>query len=267
MNELVIGDKNRNMLEVDVLSGLKHLLNGVKFFDLSALLQSLEVADRSNHIDFELGPFKTHTQWVATTKGEFSKGIDWGDSQSAAGELATLDQHQLLSQLEALPEQTNCKHEQGEFLAIELAKIGGVDPLKRDDRITKRGYYFGPAIVTDVSPEHSLATQELFGPLVCVFRFKAFEEAIQLANNVDYALTGGVYTRSPLHVEQAIAHFDVGNLYINRKITGAMVGRQPFGGHKLSGLGTKAGSADYLLQMLQAKTIASSTARHGMPLE
>lgn len=134
-------------------------------------------------------------------------------------------------------------------------------------RLPRAGYFFGPTIVTDVAPGDRLAREELFGPLLCVFRVGCFAEALALANDTDYALTGGVYSRSPSRIEEAIRAFDVGNLYINRPITGAMVGRQPFGGHRLSGLGTKAGGPDYLLQLLIPKTIATDTTRHGMPLE
>ncbi len=134
-------------------------------------------------------------------------------------------------------------------------------------RLPREGYFVGPTIVTDVSREDRLAKEELFGPLLCVFQVKTFEEALALANDTDYALTGGVYSRSPSHIQQAVEAFDVGNLYINRPITGAMVGRQPFGGHRLSGLGTKAGGPDYLLQLLLPKTICTNTTRHGTPLE
>ena len=116
-------------------------------------------------------------------------------------------------------------------------------------------------------PADRLAQEELFGPLVCVFRAKSVDEALTLANDTAYALTGGLYSRSPSHIERAIHAFDVGNLYINRPITGAMVGRQPFGGHRLSGKGTKAGGPDYLLQLLIPKTITTDTTRHGMPLD
>jgi RHH-type proline utilization regulon transcriptional repressor/proline dehydrogenase/delta 1-pyrroline-5-carboxylate dehydrogenase len=134
-------------------------------------------------------------------------------------------------------------------------------------RIPQRGHFVGPVIVTDVPRRHPMATEELFGPLLCVFRATSFEEALALANTSPYALTGGVYSRSPSHVARAIEEFDVGNLYINRPITGAVVGRQPFGGHRLSGLGTKAGGPDYLLQLLLAKTICEDTSRHGVPLD
>jgi RHH-type proline utilization regulon transcriptional repressor/proline dehydrogenase/delta 1-pyrroline-5-carboxylate dehydrogenase len=134
-------------------------------------------------------------------------------------------------------------------------------------RLPSQGFFVGPAIVTDVPRGDRLATEELFGPLLCVFRARTFEAALELANDTDYALTGGVYSRSPSRLEQAVRAFDVGNLYLNRAITGAMVGRQPFGGHRLSGLGTKAGGPDYLLQLLTPKTICVNTARHGIPLE
>jgi RHH-type proline utilization regulon transcriptional repressor/proline dehydrogenase/delta 1-pyrroline-5-carboxylate dehydrogenase len=134
-------------------------------------------------------------------------------------------------------------------------------------RIPSPGYFVSPTIATEVSPQDPLAQEELFGPLLCVFRVNTFDEALTLANDTDYALTGGLYSRSPLHLDQAIRSFDVGNLYLNRPITGAMVGRQPFGGHRLSGLGTKAGGPDYLLQLLIPKTICANTTRHGIPLE
>jgi RHH-type proline utilization regulon transcriptional repressor/proline dehydrogenase/delta 1-pyrroline-5-carboxylate dehydrogenase len=134
-------------------------------------------------------------------------------------------------------------------------------------RIPPQGYFVGPAIATEVPHQDPLATEELFGPLLCVFRVPTFEEAIALANDTDYALTGGVYSRSPSHLEEARRSFDVGNLYLNRPITGAIVGRQPFGGYKLSGLGTKAGGPDYLLHLTLPKTICENTTRHGMPLD
>jgi RHH-type proline utilization regulon transcriptional repressor/proline dehydrogenase/delta 1-pyrroline-5-carboxylate dehydrogenase len=133
-------------------------------------------------------------------------------------------------------------------------------------RLPAEGYFVGPTIVTHVSPADPLAQEELFGPLLCVFRVRTIEEAFALANDGSYALTGGLYSRSPARLAQAAAALDVGNLYLNRPITGAMVGRQPFGGHKLSGLGTQAGGPDYLLQMLLPKTICEDTTRHGIPL-
>ncbi len=125
------------------------------------------------------------------------------------------------------------------------------------------GYFIGPTIFTDVSPGSPLATEEIFGPVLAVMNAADFDQALMLANGTRYALTGGVYSRSPKHLEQAKVGFQVGNLYLNRKITGARVGHQPFGGFKLSGMGTKAGGPDYLHQFLEPRTVTENTLRKG----
>jgi RHH-type proline utilization regulon transcriptional repressor/proline dehydrogenase/delta 1-pyrroline-5-carboxylate dehydrogenase len=94
-------------------------------------------------------------------------------------------------------------------------------------------------------------------------RAASFEQALHLANGTAYALTGGLFSRSPRHIAQAREKFDVGNLYINRVITGALVGRQPFGGHRLSGVGAKAGGDDYVKQFLVARVVSEQTLRRG----
>jgi RHH-type proline utilization regulon transcriptional repressor/proline dehydrogenase/delta 1-pyrroline-5-carboxylate dehydrogenase len=126
-----------------------------------------------------------------------------------------------------------------------------------------KGYFLGPMILSDVPPDHRLAQEEIFGPVLSVLKAENFEEALAIANRSRYGLTGGVFSRSPAHIEQARREFYVGNLYINRGITGAVVGRQPFGGLKLSGIGSKAGGPDYLLQFLEPRTISENTLRHG----
>ncbi len=130
------------------------------------------------------------------------------------------------------------------------------------------GFFVGPVIFRDVDPASDLAQQELFGPVLAVIKAQDFAEAIAIANGTDYALTGGLYSRTPAHIEQAHAEFEVGNLYINRSITGAIVERQPFGGYKLSGVGSKAGGPDYLLQFLEPRTITENIQRQGFaPLD
>lgn len=125
------------------------------------------------------------------------------------------------------------------------------------------GYWIGPTIFAEVDPQSDLAQQEVFGPVLAVMKADDFDEAIRLANGVRYALTGGVYSRSPAHLEQAARQFRVGNLYLNRNITGAIVNRQPFGGFKLSGTDAKAGGPDYLMQFVQARTVTENTLRRG----
>ncbi|HET9961946.1 MAG TPA: aldehyde dehydrogenase family protein, partial [Nitrospiraceae bacterium] len=110
---------------------------------------------------------------------------------------------------------------------------------------------------------HRLAQEEIFGPVLSVMRAQSIAEAIALANNTVYALTGGIYSRSPRVLDMARKTFDVGNLYLNRPITGALVGRQPFGGHRLSGVGTKAGGEDYLKQFMVPRVVSENTLRRG----
>ncbi len=130
------------------------------------------------------------------------------------------------------------------------------------------GYFIGPTIFTDVAPDAKIAQEEIFGPVVAVIRAKDFDEALQIANSTNYALTGGLYSRTPSHIDRVTTEFEVGNLYINRTITGAIVSRQPFGGFKLSGVGSKAGGPDYLLQFLEPRTITENIQRQGFaPIE
>jgi RHH-type proline utilization regulon transcriptional repressor/proline dehydrogenase/delta 1-pyrroline-5-carboxylate dehydrogenase len=122
------------------------------------------------------------------------------------------------------------------------------------------GYYVAPHIFADVDPKSFLAQQEFFGPVLAA---RDLDEALRIANDVPYALTGGLYSRSPANIARVKREFRVGNLYINRRITGALVDRQPFGGFKLSGIGSKAGGPDYLLQFLLPRTITENTLRRG----
>ena len=125
------------------------------------------------------------------------------------------------------------------------------------------GYYVPPVVATDLPSTSAALREEIFGPLLAVIRAESMTEALAIANDSDYALTGGLYSRSPSSIEQAAREFGVGNLYINRAITGAMVGRQPFGGFKMSGVGSKAGGPDYLLQFLEPRVVTENTMRRG----
>ena len=127
----------------------------------------------------------------------------------------------------------------------------------------KEGFFVGPVIFGDVDPDSRIAQEEIFGPVLSVLKARDFAQALAIANRSAFALTGGVFSRSPAHIEQARKEFRAGNLYINRGITGAVVQRQPFGGLKLSGIGSKAGGPDYLLQFLEPRTISENTLRHG----
>ena len=121
----------------------------------------------------------------------------------------------------------------------------------------------GPHVFSGIQPHHRLACEEIFGPVLAVLRAADFDQALEIANSSVYRLTGGVFSRKPAHLEAARQKFRVGNLYINRGITGALVGRQPFGGFGLSGTGSKAGGADYLLHFVLPRCVTENTMRHG----
>jgi RHH-type proline utilization regulon transcriptional repressor/proline dehydrogenase/delta 1-pyrroline-5-carboxylate dehydrogenase len=129
------------------------------------------------------------------------------------------------------------------------------------------GFYVGPHIFTGVRAEHWLAREEIFGPVLAVMRAADFEEALALATGSTFALTGGLYSRSPLNIARAREAFRVGNLYINRGITGALVERHAFGGGGLSGLGTKAGGPEYLQHFMVPRVITENTMRRGFAPE
>ena len=125
------------------------------------------------------------------------------------------------------------------------------------------GYFVPPTVFECPSTDEPLFQNEIFGPVIVVKRVKDLDEALRDANSTQYALTGGIYSRSPSHIERVKDEFEVGNLYINRPITGAIVERHPFGGFKMSGIGSKAGGPDYLLQFLEPRTCAENTVRRG----
>jgi 1-pyrroline-5-carboxylate dehydrogenase len=118
------------------------------------------------------------------------------------------------------------------------------------------GYYIQPTVFADVAPNARLAQEEIFGPVLAVIQARSFEHALEIANNTEYGLTGAVYSNSREKLERARVEFHVGNLYLNRKCTGAMVGAHPFGGFNMSGTDSKAGGPDYLYLFTQAKSVA-----------
>ena len=125
------------------------------------------------------------------------------------------------------------------------------------------GCYVPAAVFRDVDTSSPLWRREIFGPVVCCRKARSFAEALALADDCEYALTGGVFSRNPAHIAEARSRFTVGNLYINRGMTGAVVCRQPFGGFRMSGVGSKSGGPDYLLQFMEPRTITENTTRRG----
>ncbi|CAN5393427.1 L-glutamate gamma-semialdehyde dehydrogenase [soil metagenome] len=133
--------------------------------------------------------------------------------------------------------------------------------------VPNEGYFIPPTIFSDVKPSARLAREEIFGPVLSVIKVRDLDEALAVANGTDYALTAGFFSRSPANIERIKAELVAGNVYINRSCTGAIVGRQPFGGFKMSGGGTKAGGTDYLLQFLIPRIVTENIMRHGFAPE
>ena len=129
------------------------------------------------------------------------------------------------------------------------------------------GYFVGPHIFADVDPSSRLAQEEIFGPVLAVIPVNDISEAIEIVNDTDYALTAGIFSRSPANLKRCVQELEVGNLYLNRGTTGALVNRQPFGGFRMSGIGTKAGGPDYLAQFILPVNVTENTLRRGFAPE
>lgn len=163
--------------------------------------------------------------------------------------------------------------DEGAFKSIhEYIKIGkseSTEALNENLKgLDQEGFYIAPRIFTNVKPDARIAQEEIFGPVLAVIKAKDLDEAFRIANSTDYALTGGMFSRSPANLERAARELMVGNIYLNRPITGALVCRQPFGGFRMSGIGSKAGGPDYLLQFVLPRTVTENTMRRGFaPVE
>ncbi|MFA7268663.1 MAG: proline dehydrogenase family protein [Sterolibacterium sp.] len=167
------------------------------------------------------------------------------------------------------PEDGTCAHgplisEAARDKALAYIEIGRAEGrLVWQGKVPETGWYVPPTLFAGIKPEHRLAREEIFGPVLAAMRAENFAAALALAQDCDYALTGGVYSRFPPHLALAQNSFSVGNLYLNRKITGARVGVQPFGGFNLSGTGVQAGGPDYLKQFMWSRVVSANTIRHG----
>src|SRR5438477_3545400 len=149
---------------------------------------------------------------------------------------------------------------------IEIGKNESRLAFQRAD-VPEKGFFIPPTIFTNVSPKTRIACEEIFGPVLSVIRARDLDEALEIANGTEFALTAGFFSRSPANIERAKAEIVAGNVDINRSCTGAVVGRNPFGGFKMSGGGTKAGGADYLLQFVVPRVVTENITRHGFAPE
>ena len=134
-------------------------------------------------------------------------------------------------------------------------------------RVPERGWFVAPSLAVGLPEESEVNREEVFGPLLSLTAVRDIDEAMDVIHSLPFALTGGLFSRSPATVERVSARSPVGNLYVNRGITGAMVGRQPFGGNRRSGVGSKAGGPDYLLQFVEPRVVSENTMRHGISVQ
>jgi RHH-type proline utilization regulon transcriptional repressor/proline dehydrogenase/delta 1-pyrroline-5-carboxylate dehydrogenase len=149
--------------------------------------------------------------------------------------------------------------------AAEAEKHGRIAAQARE--VPDRGWFATPTLAADLPADSPVINEEIFGPLLAVDRVRSIEDACDRVDASPYALTGGLFSRNPATVERVAARLPVGNLYVNRGITGAMVGRQPFGGNRRSGIGAKAGGPDYLFQFTEPRVVTENTMRQGIPVD
>ena len=147
------------------------------------------------------------------------------------------------------------------------ARDGRIAAQAADGAVPTAGWFCAPTLAADLDPASPLLREEVFGPLLTVERARDLDEAVARVDELRFALTGGLFSRNPRTVDEVAARLPVGNLYVNRAITGAMVARQPFGGNRISGTGTKAGGPDYLLSFVEPRVITENTMRHGLVVE
>jgi RHH-type transcriptional regulator, proline utilization regulon repressor / proline dehydrogenase / delta 1-pyrroline-5-carboxylate dehydrogenase len=145
-----------------------------------------------------------------------------------------------------------------------LARESGHIAAERTEGIPNHGWFVPPTVATDLPPDSPVLGEEIFGPLLAIERVAGIDAAMDRVDELPFALTGGLFCRNPHTVDRVVRRSPVGNLYVNRPITGAMVGRQPFGGNRLSGTGTKAGGPDYLLHFVEPRVVTENTVRHGL---
>jgi RHH-type proline utilization regulon transcriptional repressor/proline dehydrogenase/delta 1-pyrroline-5-carboxylate dehydrogenase len=152
-----------------------------------------------------------------------------------------------------------------ERYADEAARTGRLERPGAD--VPVDGWFCAPAVAHSLPADSPVLTEEIFGPVLAVERVASVEDALEIVEKAPFALTAGVFSRSPAVVEQVTRRVPVGNLYVNRGITGAKVGRQPFGGNRRSGIGSKAGGPDYLLQFVEPRVVTENTMRHGLVVD
>ncbi|MGJ8635280.1 MAG: proline dehydrogenase family protein [Phycisphaerales bacterium] len=243
----------KNAIIVDVSADLDEAVVGVRTSAFAFQGQKCSACSRCIVVDPE-GPNGQRMQLFLERLGEATKTLILGESDNPNSDVSPVIDAEAAGNIQRY---------------IESARSEGLTELvgAKDFPETSVANLIAPHIFTGVDESHTIYRQEIFGPVLAVVHAKDYDEAMRLANGHMYKLTGGVFTRKPTHIDRAKREFRVGNLYINRTCTGALVGRQPFGGFGMSGVGSKAGGPEYLMQFVDPRACCENTMRRGFAPE
>jgi RHH-type proline utilization regulon transcriptional repressor/proline dehydrogenase/delta 1-pyrroline-5-carboxylate dehydrogenase len=244
----------KNAAIIDVSADLDEAVLGIRYSAFGFQGQKCSACSRCIVVDPE-GPDGTRSRVFLERLAEATKTLVLGPATAASTDVAPVIDAEAAANIRKYIDSAR---------AEGLTELVGAKDFTVPDGLDNA---VPPHIFTGVTPEHTIYRKEIFGPVLAVIHAKDYDEALRLANNHVYKLTGGVFTRKPTHIDRAKREFRVGNLYINRGITGALVGRQPFGGFGMSGVGSKAGGAEYLYQFVEPRACCENTMRRGFAPE
>jgi RHH-type transcriptional regulator, proline utilization regulon repressor / proline dehydrogenase / delta 1-pyrroline-5-carboxylate dehydrogenase len=243
----------KNAVVIDVSADLDEAVLGVRYSAFGFQGQKCSACSRCIVVDPE-GPNGQRMQLFLERLGEATKTLVLGEATDPNSDVSPVIDAEAAGNINRF---------------IQSARDEGLNELVGSKDFPDKGIenLIAPHIFTGASESSTIYQQEIFGPVLAVIHAKDYEEALRLANGHMYKLTGGVFTRKPTHIDIAKREFRVGNLYINRGSTGALVGRQPFGGFGMSGVGSKAGGPDYLMQFVDPRACCENTMRRGFAPE
>lgn len=248
----------KNAIIVDASADLDEAVLGVRYSAFGFQGQKCSACSRCIVVDPQ-GPDGPNMKLFLERLGESTKTLVLGDSTDPNADVAPVIDTEAA---ENIRKYIQTARDEG------LTELVGTKDFPEYDRLAANlPDLITPHIFIGVDESHTIYQQEVFGPVLAVVHAKDFDEALRLANGHKYKLTGGVFTRKPAHIHRAKNEFRVGNLYINRGCTGALVGRQPFGGFGMSGVGSKAGGPDYLMQFVDPRASCENTMRRGFAPE
>ena len=253
----------KNAIIVDTSADLDEAVLGVRASAFGFSGQKCSACSRCIVIDPE-GPQGQHITRFTNRLVEATRALVVAPPTSPSCDLGPVIDDAAATNIRRM---INLGTEHGGKLLLGSDDFPGIEPHSPLPTPHSPSQYIPPHILTNITPDNPIAQDEIFGPVLAVMHAKDLTEALTIANTHTYKLTGGLFSRKPAHIERTKREFRVGNLYINRSCTGALVGRQPFGGFGLSGVGSKAGGSDYLLQFVEPRAICENTMRRGFAPE